>query len=142
VIDIISPCVTFGNHEESMHSYTFGKEHEEPLHEISFVPARDEITVDDFEEGTTRDVTLHDGSQVILKKLEKEYDPTSRWEALRILEQAQENNWLVTGLIYVNPNQTTMYDMYNMPDMPLNRMTEKQIRPPKETMQQVNDMMF
>lgn len=142
VIDIISPCVTFGNHEESMHSYTFGKEHEEPLHEISFVPAREEITVDDFEEGTTRDVTLHDGSQVILKKLEKEYDPTSRWEALRILEQAQENNWLVTGLIYVNPNQTTMYDMYNMPDMPLNRMTEKQIRPPKETMQQVNDMMF
>jgi len=142
VIDIISPCVTFGNHEESMHSYTFGKEHEEPLHEISFVPARDEITVEDFEEGTTRDVTLHDGSQVVLKKLEKDYDPTSRWDALRMLEQAQENNWLVTGLIYVNPNQPTMYDMYNMPDMPLNRMTEKQIRPPKDTMQQVNDMMF
>lgn len=142
VIDIISPCVTFGNHEESMHSYTFGKEHEEPLHEISFVPARDEITVEDFEEGTTRDVTLHDGSQVVLKKLEKDYDPTSRWDALRMLEQAQENNWLVTGLIYVNPNQPTMYDMYNMPDIPLNRMTEKQIRPPKDTMQQVNDMMF
>jgi 2-oxoglutarate ferredoxin oxidoreductase subunit beta len=142
VLDIISPCVTFGNHEDSMHSYTFGKEHEEPLHEISFVPARDEITVEDFEEGTTRDVTLHDGSQVILKKLEKDYDPTSRWEALRILEQAEKNNWLVTGLIYVDPNQTTMYDMYNMPDMPLNRMTEKQIRPAKETMQQVNDMMF
>ncbi len=142
VIDIISPCVTFGNHEESMHSYTFGKEHEEPLHEISFVPARDEITVEDFEEGTTRDVTLHDGSQVVLKKLEKDYDPTSRWDALRMLEQAQENNWLVTGLIYVNPNQPTMYDMYNLPDIPLNRMTEKQIRPPKDTMQQVNDMMF
>jgi len=142
VIDIISPCVTFGNHEESMHSYTFGKEHEEPLHEISFVPARDEITVEDFEEGTTKDVTLHDGSQVVLKKLEKEYDPTSRWEALRMLEEAQENNWLVTGLIYVNPNQPTMYDMYNMPETPLNRMTEKQIRPPKETVQKVNEMMF
>jgi len=142
VLDIISPCVTFGNHEESMHSYTFGKEHEEPLHEISFVPARDEITVEDFEEGTTRDVTLHDGSQVILKKLEKDYDPTSRWEALRILEQAEKNNWLVTGLIYVDPNQPTMYDMYNMPATPLNRMTEKQIRPARETMQQVNDMMF
>ncbi len=142
VLDIISPCVTFGNHEDSMHSYTFGKEHEEPLHEISFVPARDEITVDDFEEGTTRDVTLHDGSQVILKKLEKDYDPTSRWEALRILEQAEANNWLVTGLIYLEPNASTMYDMYNMPVTPLNRMTEKQIRPPKETMQQVNEMMF
>lgn len=142
VLDIISPCVTFGNHEESMHSYTFGKEHEEPLHEISFVPAREEITVEDFEEGTTRDVTLHDGSQVILKKLEKDYDPTNRWDALRMLEEAQENNWLVTGLLYVNPNVPTMYDMYDLPLQPLNRMKESQIRPSKETMQQVNDMMF
>jgi len=55
VLDIISPCVTFGNHEESVHSYSYGKEHEEPLHAISFVPARDEITVEDFEEGTIRE---------------------------------------------------------------------------------------
>jgi 2-oxoglutarate ferredoxin oxidoreductase subunit beta len=142
VLDIISPCVTFGNHEESMHSYTFGKEHEEPLHEISFVPARDEITLDDFEEGTTKDVTLHDGSQVKLKKLEKDYDPTSRWDALRMLGEAEQNNLLVTGLIYVDPNAPTMYDLYNMPDMPLNRMTEKQIRPARETIEKVNDMMF
>jgi len=142
VLDIISPCVTFGNHEESVHSYSYGKEHEEPLHEISFVPAREEITVEDFEEGTTRDVTLHDGSQVILKKLEKDYDPTSRWQALRMLEEAQENNWLVTGLIYVDPEAPTMYDMYNMPDMPLNRMTEAQLRPPADTLEKINALMF
>ena len=142
VLDIISPCVTFGNHEESVHSYSYGKEHEEPLHEISFVPARDEITVEDFEEGTTRDVTLHDGSQVILKKLEKDYDPTSRWQALHMLEDAQENNWLVTGLIFVDPEAPTMFDWYNMPDMPLNRMTEKQLRPAPETLKKINSLMF
>jgi 2-oxoglutarate/2-oxoacid ferredoxin oxidoreductase subunit beta len=142
VLDIISPCVTFGNHEDSVHSYAFGKEHEEPLHEISFVPARDEITVEDFEEGTTREVTLHDGSQVVLKKLEKDYDPTSRWQALHMLEEAQENNWLVTGLLYVDPKVPSMYDLYNMPDMPLNRMTEKQLRPPRETMDKINELMF
>lgn len=142
VLDIISPCVTFGNHEESVHSYSFGKEHEEPLHEISFVPARDEITVEDFEEGTTREVTLHDGSQVVLKKLENDYDPTSRWQALHMLEEAQENNWLVTGLIYVNPNVPSMYDLYNMPETPLNRMTEKQLRPPCETIDSINSLMF
>jgi Pyruvate:ferredoxin oxidoreductase and related 2-oxoacid:ferredoxin oxidoreductases, beta subunit len=142
VLDIISPCVTFGNHEESVHSYSFGKEHEEPLHEISFVPARDEITVEDFEEGTTRDVILHDGSQVILKKLEKDYDPTSRWQALRLLEDAQEHNWLVTGLLYIEPDTPTMYDMYHMPDMPLNRMTEKQLRPAPDTLEKINEMMF
>jgi 2-oxoglutarate/2-oxoacid ferredoxin oxidoreductase subunit beta len=142
VLDIISPCVTFGNHEDSVHSYSFGKEHEEPLHEISFVPAREEITVEDFEEGTTREVTLHDGSQVVLKKLENDYDPTSRWQALHMLEEAQENNWLVTGLLYVDPTVPSMYDLYNMPSTPLNRMTEKQLRPPRETMDKINELMF
>jgi 2-oxoglutarate ferredoxin oxidoreductase subunit beta len=142
VLDIISPCVTFGNHEESVHSYSFGKEHEEPLHEISFVPAREEITVEDFEEGTTREVTLHDGSQVVLKKLENDYDPTNRWQALHMLEDAHTNNWLVTGLIYVDPNMPTMYDLYNLPETPLNRMTEKNIRPSKETLEKLNQMMF
>lgn len=142
VLDIISPCVTFGNHEESVHSYSFGKEHEEPLHEISFVPAREEITVEDFEEGTTHEVTLHDGSQVVLKKLENDYDPTNRWQALHMLEDAHTNNWLVTGLIYVDPNMPTMYDLYNLPDTPLNRMTEKNIRPSKESLEKLNQMMF
>lgn len=142
VLDIISPCVTFGNHEESVHSYSFGKEHEEPLHEISFVPARDEITVEDFEEGTTREVTLHDGSQVVLKKLENDYDPTNRWQALHMLEDAHTNNWLVTGLIYVDPNMPTMYDLYNLPETPLNRMTEKNIRPSRESLDKLNQMMF
>jgi 2-oxoglutarate ferredoxin oxidoreductase subunit beta len=142
VLDIISPCVTFGNHEESVHSYSYGKEHEEPLHAISFVPAREEITVEDFEEGTIREVTLHDGSQVILKKLEQDYDPTSRWQALHMLEEAQQNNWLVTGLLYVDPNAPSMYDLYNMPATPLNRMTETQLRPSAESLERINELMF
>lgn len=142
VLDIISPCVTFGNHEESVHSYSYGKEHEEPLHAISFVPAREEITVEDFEEGTIREVTLHDGSQVILKKLEQDYDPTSRWQALHMLEEAQQNNWLVTGLLYVDPNAPSMYDLYNMPAIPLNRMTETQLRPSAESLERINELMF
>ena len=68
VLDVISPCVTFHNKEDSFHSYKFGKEHEEPLHEISFVPARDEITVEDFDEGTSREVELHDGSMILLRR--------------------------------------------------------------------------
>ncbi len=141
VLDIISPCVTFGNHEDSLHSYSFGKEHEIPLHEISFIPARDEITVEDFEDGTTRDITLHDGSTVILKKLDKDYNPTSKWESLRMLEEAKENNWLVTGLIYVDPNVPSLFDMYNLPKKALNRLTEKELRPAKEALDQINQSM-
>ncbi len=68
IIDIISPCVSFHNQDESLHSYSFGKEHETPLHDLTYIPAREEITVEDFEEGTTREITLHDGSMVMLKK--------------------------------------------------------------------------
>ncbi len=142
VLDIVSPCVTFHNHENSLHSYSFGKTNEEPLHEISFVPAREEITVEDFEEGTSREVTLHDGSTVVLKKLEADYDPLDKIAAFKMLAEAQLKNELVTGLIYINPNMANMFDLYNLPDEPLNRATPDQIRPARETMDVVNNLMF
>jgi len=142
VIDIISPCVTFNNQDQTLHSYTFGKDHEAPLHALSFIPARDEIMVEDFEEGNTREVTLHDGSVVILKKLEKDYDPTDRWQAMHMLEEAQRNNWLVTGLIYVDLSHPTLFEVHNLVDMPLNRLGEDRLRPPRETIEKINAMMF
>ncbi|MCJ7583842.1 MAG: 2-oxoacid:ferredoxin oxidoreductase subunit beta [Anaerolineales bacterium] len=138
VLDIISPCVTFNNQENTFHSYTWGKDHEAPLHEISFVPALDEITVEDFEEGTTREVTMHDGSLVILKKLDKDYDPTNRWQALRMMEEAQRNNWMVTGLIYLETGRPALTDLYNLVDTPLNRLGDPDLRPARETLDKLN----
>jgi len=140
VIDIISPCVTFHNHEDSIHSYAFGKNHESPLHDITFVPARDEIMIEDFEAGTVREVELHDGSNVVLKKLEKDYDPTSRWQAFRVLEEAYREDWLITGLIYVDPQVPSIFENYDLPDEPLNRMTEKQLRPSRQSLDEINAM--
>ncbi len=142
VIDIVSPCVTFHNHENSYHSYSFGKSNEEPLHEISFVPARDEITIDDFEEGTSREVTLHDGSSVIFKKLENDYDPQDKAQAFKMLAEAQIKNELVTGLIYINPNVPNIFDQYNLPDEPLNRTSDEKMRPAPESIDLVNSWMF
>jgi 2-oxoglutarate ferredoxin oxidoreductase subunit beta len=144
VLDIISPCVTFNNQDTSMHSYAWGKEHEVPLHEISFlpVPARDEITVEDFEQGTTREVELHDGSVIRLKKLEEDYDPSDRWQALRVLESAECDNCMVTGLIYLDTKSPSMFDLYELPEQPLNRMKEHQIRPARKTIDEINAMMF
>jgi 2-oxoglutarate/2-oxoacid ferredoxin oxidoreductase subunit beta len=142
IIDIISPCVTFHNQEQSLHSYTWGKDHESPLHEVSYIPHRDEITVDDFEEGSTREVTLHDGSNIILKKLEKDYDPTDRWQALHMLEEAHLKNWLVTGLIYIEPEAKSMFDVYNLPETPLNRMDESRLRPSRASLDKINQEMY
>ncbi|MFO3796265.1 MAG: 2-oxoacid:ferredoxin oxidoreductase subunit beta, partial [Anaerolineales bacterium] len=142
VLDIISPCVTFNNQENAYHSYTWGKDHEAPLHDISFIPARDEIMIEDFEEGSVREVTMHDGSIIILKKLEQDYDPTDRWQAMRMLEKAQQNNWLLTGLLYIETGRPTLTDRYNLIEKPLNRLSEAELRPAPETIQQVNALMF
>ncbi len=138
VIDIISPCVTFHNQDGWLHSYTYGKEHEEPLHEISYVPAREEVTVEDFEEGTTRDVELHDGAVIRLKKLERDYDPTNRAAAFQILEEANQSGELVTGLIYVNPEIPSMFDAYNLPEEGLNRLPAHKLRPTPESLDRLN----
>lgn len=143
VIDIISPCVTFNNNDNAVHSYTWGKDHEAPLHEISYIPPRQEIMLKaDMQEGDIVEVEMHDGSTVILKNLDKDYDPTDRFQALRMLEEAQQNNWLTTGLIYFNNSKPALADIYNLTERPLNRLTEKDLRPAPETIKKINDMMF
>lgn len=143
VLDIISPCVTFNNQDNAVHSYTWGKDHEAPLHEISFIPARNEIMLEaDMQDGEIREVELHDGSTIVLKKIDKDYNPTHRWEALRLLEESQRENLLVTGLIYVEPSKPSLTDTYNLVDTPLNRLTEADLRPSRESIDRINAMMF
>lgn len=141
VLDIISPCVTFNNTDESMHSYAWGRDHEVALHELSYVPPREDILVD-YEAGEVIDVTMHDGSSIVLKKLERDYDPTDRSRAITLLEEANRKNWLITGLIYIDTDQPSLFDFYNLTTSPLNRLVESQMRPPPETIRKVNDMMF
>jgi len=143
VLDIISPCFTFNNQSNAYHSYAWGKDHEEPLHDITYIAPRSEIMLEEeMMEGEIREVAMHDGSIVILKNLEKDYDPTDRFEVLRVLEEAQQNNWLATGLIYVNPEKPALNDTYNLVDTPLNRLTETDLRPGPEMLEKVNELMF
>jgi 2-oxoglutarate ferredoxin oxidoreductase subunit beta len=85
---------------------------------------------------------MHDGSVIILKNLEKGYDPTNRFEALRALEEAQRNNWLATGLIFVNTEKQSLSETYNLVDTPLNRLTESDLRPGAEMIDKINALMF
>jgi 2-oxoglutarate ferredoxin oxidoreductase subunit beta len=143
VLDIISPCVTFNNQENAFHSYAWGKDHEEPLHEISYIAPRNEIILErEMEDGEIREVAMHDGSTVILKNLERGYDPTNRYEALRVMEEAQRNNWLVTGLLYIIETKPTLTSIYNLVDVPLNRLGESDLRPDRSAIDKVNALMF
>jgi 2-oxoglutarate/2-oxoacid ferredoxin oxidoreductase subunit beta len=128
LLDIISPCVTFNNRDESTKSYTWGKEHETPLHDVTLVPAREEIQVD-YEPGTGSMVELHDGSMLMLRKLERDYDPTDRQAALRVLEEARSAQELITGLIYYNADQPVLQHVLHQVQTPLAALPVSMLRP-------------
>jgi 2-oxoglutarate ferredoxin oxidoreductase subunit beta len=139
VIDIVSPCVTFNNHEGSTKSFKFAKEHEDPLHEVGFVPYYEQIKVD-YEPGTAQDVELADGSHIILKKLGHEYDPTDRTRALELLHKAQSERLFLTGLIYYNGvTAKPLADQLNMTDTPLAKHSAESLRPGPEALAEVMD---
>ena len=143
VLDIISPCVTFNNQENAYHSYAWGKDHEEPLHEISYIAPRNEIILEEeMKEGEIREVSMHDGSVVILKNLDKDYNPTDRFEAMRVLAEAQQKNWLATGLIFIETEKPSLTDIYNLVDTPLNRLDEADLRPRRGMIDKINALMF
>lgn len=137
VLDIISPCVTFNNQDDAMHSYAWGKEHEVALHDLAYVPLAEEITVD-YDQGEAKEVTLHDGSKIVLQKLGRDHDPTNRSAAIRVLEDSYACNCLLTGLIYYNPDQPSLSEIYNLTKTPLNRLPESRLRPVAETLQTIN----
>ena len=138
VLDIISPCVTFNNSEASTKSYSWGKDHEMPLHELTyFVPSAEEITVD-YEPGTVKEVALHDGSHIRLKKLGRDYDPTNRAAAIDLLEKAKAEQLFITGLIYVNEDRPNLVEHERLVDTPLAWLAEDKLRPSREALDKLN----
>jgi 2-oxoglutarate/2-oxoacid ferredoxin oxidoreductase subunit beta len=135
MLDVISPCTTFNDHEGSTKSYKFTKDHEEPLHDITFVPSFEEIDVE-YDAGQTIDVTMHDGSSLKLHKLEEDYNPTSKIQALGRLAEAHEKGEILTGVLYVNPTAPSFMDLLNVTDDPLATLPESRVRPSKEVLEE------
>jgi 2-oxoglutarate ferredoxin oxidoreductase subunit beta len=136
VLDIISPCVTFNDHEESTKSYAYGKSHEQVINDFTFVPAREEITVD-YEPGETADVVMHDGAHIRLKKLDHSHDPTDRFAALRLVEETHLKQEFITGLIYVNESRPSFPELEHLPEEALAHLPEEKTRPSREALAKV-----
>ena len=132
MLDIISPCVTFNDHEGSTKSYKYVKEHDVALQELDFIPFFENIEAD-YEAGTTTDVELHDGSHVRLRKLaEGEHDVRSRIDALRVVHEARISGELVTGLLYLKPEMPDLATRENLPASALRDLDEAALRPSRE----------
>ena len=136
MIDVISPCVTFNDHEGSTKSYQYSKDHDEPLNELGFVPYFENIDLD-YDPGTTTNVVMHDGSALRLRKLGRDYDPTDKLAALRVLQEAHEKGEMLTGVFYVNPEAPSFVDLLNLVEEPLAKLPESQVRPPKKVLDEI-----
>jgi len=136
LLDVISPCVTFNDHEGSTKSYKYAKDHDEPLQEINFIPVFEDIAVE-YDPGTTVEVTMHDGSRLRLRKLEEDYDPTNKIRAITRLNEAKERDEMLTGVLYVNTHAPTFLDMLNITDEPLATLPASVVRPGREVLEQV-----
>jgi 2-oxoglutarate ferredoxin oxidoreductase subunit beta len=136
MLDVVSPCVTFNDHEGSTKSYKFMKDHDEPVNEVELLPEFEtfaDIEVE-YEPGAVFDVTMHDGSRLRLRKLEEDYDPTDKANALRRMAEAHDNNEILTGVFYINPQTPNFMDLLNMTARPLATLPPELVRPPKATL--------
>jgi len=138
MVDVLSPCVTFNDHEGSTKSYAYVKSHDDPLEELDFVPFFEDITID-YEPGTTQEVTMHDGSRLYLRKLDESYNPTDKIQALRALYETHARGEFATGLIYVDPMADDFLTSLNLVDEPLATLPERRVRPPRSVLDEVMD---
>ncbi|OGP27596.1 MAG: 2-oxoglutarate ferredoxin oxidoreductase subunit beta [Deltaproteobacteria bacterium GWA2_57_13] len=137
ILDVISPCVTFNNHEGSTKSLKYVKEHLDPIHDVDFIPPYENIEVD-YEEGTDQDVELHDGSRIILHKLGRDYDPSNKMQAVAAIHAAVAEGRFLTGLIYYDPTRPEFIEDLNLCETPLAELGQDMLQPRAELLDQIN----
>lgn len=138
VIDVISPCVTFANNDESYRSYNYVKANDEVLHILDYIPHFSPLEEVDVPEGEFSEISLFDGSTLRLETVGDEHDPTNAVAALAAIHEGAAEGRHVTGLLHYNPNQPTATDTLGLTDAPLMGLSEEQNRPSKESLDQVN----
>ena len=136
LIDVISPCVTFNDHEGSTKSYAYAKDHDEPLGEVSFVPYFDDISVE-YDAGTTLEVQLHDGSKLYLKKVAEDYDPTDKMTAVRLIHETSRRGEFATGILYVEPGKPDFISLLDVVDEPLATLPLDRVRPGRDVLDEI-----
>jgi len=136
MLDVISPCVTFNDHEGSTKSYKHMQEHQEAVSEVGFVPHFEDISID-YDPGSTYDVKMHDGSHLRLRKLHEDYNPTDRVTAVKALMESHERGEVLTGVFYLDTQKPNFTQLLNLVDEPLATLPQERTRPSKQVLQEI-----
>ena len=138
VLDIISPCVTFNDHEGSTKSYAHTRQHYHHVIDTDFVPPAEEIRTA-YDAGEAMPVQLHDGSKIVFRKVEKDYDPTSRAAAFSYLRDSVRAGEIITGLLYIDEEMGDMHALSGSVDRPLSKIPYEELNPGGKTLGRVMD---
>ena len=138
LVDVISPCVTFNDHEGSTKSYLYTRRHMLAATEADFVPPATEILATIGSQGETS-VTMHDGSQVRFTSVPKDYDPTDRARVSAYLEDNQEQGVILTGLLYLDVNAPDLHEMCGTSSTPLCELPFEKLCPGAAALETLQD---
>lgn len=136
LIDVLSPCVTFNDHEGSTKSYAYTREHYEPAVHADFIPFEREIKVE-YKEGESLPVVMHDGSRIVLRKLDAHYDPTNRGAAANQIQERMKAGEYLTGLLFVESGQPEFHELNATPEAPLNSIPYEQLSPGSKGLEKI-----
>ena len=136
LVDIISPCVTFNDHEGSTKSYAHTRQFYHHVVDMDFIPPAEEIKAA-YDEGSAMSVELHDGSKIVLHKIDQKYDPTSRAAAFKYLREHFNAGEITTGLLYIDESRQEMNDLMGNVDTPLAHLPLDTLRPPKGELRKI-----
>lgn len=142
LVDVISPCVTFNNNDESMRSYGYVKENEVTLHMADYIPHFNPMQEVEVPEGHFRDITLHDGSTIRLETISEEHDPSDAMAALTALHEAETGKKHVTGLLYFDSTKPSLAEDLGLVDEPLLDLPNEALRPDRASLDALNAEFF
>jgi len=136
-IDVISPCIAFNNHDGSTKSFDYVRAHNDVLNRLDFITGREEITVD-YAPGSVEMVRQHDGSTLMLRKVDADYDLHDRIAAQNFLSRQHAKGEIVTGLLYVDPDPVDLHAAQNTVDTPLNELDDAALVPGNAALERIN----
>ena len=136
LVDVISPCVTFNDHEGSTKSYAHTRQHYHHVIDDDYIPPAKEIQAA-YEEGSAMPIELHDGSKIVLRKVDGNYDPTSRAKSFKFLRDHFNAGEIITGLLYINEEREEMHDLMGNIDTPLSEYPLEKLRPGKKELKKI-----
>ena len=136
LLDVLSPCVTFNDHEDSTKSYAYTRRFFHPAMHADFIPPAEEIKAA-YDGGEVMPVEMHDGSRILLRKVSADYSVHNRGAAIDFIRAHHRRGEIVTGLLYIDESEPDMHGISRTVDEPLNEIPFARLCPGGDALDEI-----